>query len=115
MHKPLVTLMHGRHPRHLPYLVPMTLAIAAVVALHRRLDDAHGVILGPRQGEAAASDVDRECDSVIRTNFHDALHLPTMRELGPSLIRALEKSPVIWYQAGPYANAYRKTLARAGE
>lgn len=66
-----------------------------------------------RRGEAAETDVDATCDIVIRMTFSDALHMPTLRELGPWMIRALEKSPTMWYEAAPYANAYRKTLARA--
>lgn len=60
------------------------------------------------KGEAAASDIDLTCEEVIDATFHDALHMPTMRELGPSMIRALEKSPIRWYLAKPYGDRYRK-------
>lgn len=71
--------------------------------------------LHARQGEAAASDVDQMCDSVIRSNFHDALHPPTLEELGPILIRALQKSPTIYYMVEPYTNRYRRVLAQGHE
>lgn len=59
------------------------------------------------KGEAAASDVDMTCEEIITATFHDAMQMPTMRELGPFMIRALEKSPVRSYLAKVYAARYR--------
>lgn len=71
--------------------------------------------LHARQGEAKASDIDRECDGVIRQNFHDALHPPTLQELGPYLIRALQKSATIYYLEESYTRRYRIVLAQGHE
>lgn len=63
------------------------------------------------KGEAAASDIDITCEEVIDATLDDALRMPTMRKLGPSMIGALEKSPVRWYLAKPYAGLYRTRTA----
>lgn len=59
------------------------------------------------KGESSASDMDVECENVIMLVYPRALHLPSLRELGPMFIRALEKSPFRWYLAKPYAERYR--------
>lgn len=65
------------------------------------------------KGEAAASDIDLTCEEVISKNFDEALHMPAIRERGPDMIRALEKSPIRWYLAKSYASRYRAEIARA--
>jgi hypothetical protein len=97
-----------------------TMPAPADLLLDLAARDAHAALrfcaarpaLSAGRGEPAATDVDLTCDIVIRMNFSDALHMPTMRVLGPSMIRALQKSPTLWYQAPAYENTYRKTLAR---
>jgi hypothetical protein len=64
------------------------------------------------KGAAAASDVDLTCEEVIDGNFDAALHMPTMRDLGPSMIGALEKSPMRAHLAKPYAGLYRKLTSK---
>ena len=59
------------------------------------------------KGESAVDDVDAVCESTITKLFSEALKLPALRELGPFMIRALEKSPVRWFVAKPYAERYR--------
>ena len=71
--------------------------------------------LHARRGEAAASDMDRQCDWAIQENFHDALHPPTLEELGPILIRALQKSPKLYYLEESYTRRYRIVLAQGHE
>ena len=64
------------------------------------------------KGAATASDVDLTCEEIIDATFHDALEMPAMRDLGPSMIGALEKSPARQYLAKPYAALYRRRTAK---
>ena len=64
------------------------------------------------KGEDAVDDIDSVCESTITKLFSEALNLPALLELGPSMIRALEKSPVRWFVARPYAERYRYQMSK---